>query len=186
VPCASVGLLLPYFAPRACAASDRMRHVEDEETARRVVEAIDKYNPYYDEVFWEVNARIRNHHEAGKLDLAALICWKRSGQGHWVSDLMELSDAKVREHCRRAFAPRLTDQQRLDALAPLPGFKGKYAIATAVLACNDPDEFGIVDWRALKGLERIDRQIARGAAKLCATWSGCVSSATLYAVCVPR
>ena len=109
---------------------------DDQEVVRRLLEGMDQYGSYYDEVFWEVSARIRERGEAGKLDLAALICWKRSGQGHWVSDLMELPDAEVRKRSRSALAARLTDQQRLDALAPLPGFKSKYAIATAVLACK--------------------------------------------------
>jgi len=42
------------------------------------------------------------------------------------------------------------------------GFKIKSAIATTVLACNDPDEFGVLDWRAPKGLKRIERPIERG------------------------
>jgi len=134
----------------------------DQELVERLLEAMGQYSPYYDEVFWEVSARIRGRGEAGKLDLAALICWKRSGQGHWVSDLMEMPDADVRCHSRAALAAGLTDQQRLDALAPLPGFKSKYAIATAALACNDPDDFGIIDWRTLKGLKWIERPIVRG------------------------
>lgn len=136
--------------------------MDDQEVVRRLFEAMDQYGPYYDEVFWEVSTRIRERGEAGKLDLAALICWKRSGQGSWVSDLMERPDAEVRECSRAAFAAGLTDQQRLDALAPLPGFKSKYAISTAVLACYDPDDFGVLDWRALKGLVLVERPIERG------------------------
>ena len=136
--------------------------MDDEEVTRRLLNAMDQYSPYYDEVFWEVSARIRTRDEAGKLDLAALICWKRSGQGSWVSDLMEWPDSKVRTCSRAALAPRLTDQQRLDALALLPGFNAKSAMATAVLACHDQDEFGVLDRRALKGLENIERPIARG------------------------
>jgi hypothetical protein len=136
--------------------------MDDQEVVRRLLKAMDQYSPYYDQVFWEVSARIREQGEAGKLELAALICWKRSAQGHWVSDLLELSDAAVRKRSRAAFAVQLTDQQRLDALAPLPGFMSKSAIATAVLACHDPDEFGVLDWRALKGLKLIGRPIARG------------------------
>jgi hypothetical protein len=135
---------------------------DDQEAVRRLLDAVDQYSPHYDEVFWEVSARIREHGEAGKLDLAALICWKRSGQGHWAADLMEMPDVEVRKHTSTAFADELTDQQRLDALAPLPGFKRKYAISTAVLACNDPDDFGVIDWRALQGLERIGRPVRRG------------------------
>jgi hypothetical protein len=136
--------------------------MDDQVVAERLLEAMGHYLPYYDEIFWQVNARISEHREAGKLDLAALICWKRSAQGHWVSDLMELQDAKVRRHCRAALAAELTDQERLDALAPLPGFGSKYAIATAVLACYNPAEFGVLDRRALDGLQRIQHPIIRG------------------------
>jgi hypothetical protein len=134
----------------------------DEELVRRLIDAMDRYNPIYDEVFWEVSDHIRNHGEIGKLDLAALVCWKRSGQGHWVLELMEWRDVDVRDRCRAAFADVLTDQQRLDALAPLPGFKRKYAIATAVLACYDAREFGVIDRNALKGLGCINRPINSG------------------------
>jgi hypothetical protein len=136
--------------------------MDDQEVVQRLLEALDQYSPYYDEVFWDVSARVCEQGEAGKLDLAALICWKRSAQGHWVSDLLELPDAEVRKRTHAALGAQLTDQQRLDALAPLPGFKSKYAIASAVLACHDPDEFGVLDWRALTGLERIKRPIERG------------------------
>jgi hypothetical protein len=136
--------------------------MDEEEVARQLLDAIDKYSPYYDEVFWEVHTRITKRRAAGKLDLAALICWKRSGQGYWVADLMNLPDIEIRERSHKAFAHQLTDQQRLDALASLPGFKSKSSIATAVLACIDPYEFGVLDWRALKGLERIERPIRRG------------------------
>jgi hypothetical protein len=135
---------------------------DDQAVVRRLLDGMDQYGPYYDEVFWEVSARIHAQKEAGKLDLAALICWKRSGQGHWVSDLMELPDAEVRRCSRSALAPQLKDQQRLDALAPLPGFKSKYAIATAVLACYDPEDFGVLDWRTLEGLKRIERPVVGG------------------------
>ena len=136
--------------------------MDDEEVVRRLLDAMDQYGPFYDEVFWEVSSRIREQGEAGKLELAALICWKRSGQGHWVSDLMELPDTEARKRSHAAFAPRMTDQERLDVLATLPGFKAKSAIATAVLACNDPAEFGVLDRRALDGLRRIERPIKLG------------------------
>jgi hypothetical protein len=139
--------------------------MDDEEVARQLLKAMDQYqqkHPHYDQVFWEVSAQIRKRGEAGKLDLAALTCWKRSGRGRWVSDLMEWPDAKVRERSRAALAAGLTDQQRLDALAQLPGFKTKSAMATALLACDNPEEFGVFDWRALEGLVRIERPIKRG------------------------
>jgi hypothetical protein len=136
--------------------------MNNHEAVCRLLEAMDQYNPYYDEVFWEVSSRIRTQGEAGKLDLAALISWKRSGQGSWVLDLMELPDSRVRRCSRPALLPGLTDQQRLDALAVLPGFHNKSSMATAVLACHDQNEFGVLDRRALNGLENIKHPIERG------------------------
>jgi hypothetical protein len=136
--------------------------VNDQKVGDWLLEAMERYHPFYDEIFWQVNARIGEHGEAGKLELAALICWKRSAQGRWVSDLMELPDAEVRKQCRVAMSAHMTDQERLDALALLPGFRNKSAIATALLACYDPKEFGVLDRRALEGLRRIERPIARG------------------------
>src|ERR1700734_4036773 len=62
----------------------------------------------------------------------------------------------------RPMSTHVTDQERLDALALLPGFRSKSAIATALLACYNPEEFGALDRRALEGLRRIERLIARG------------------------
>ena len=136
--------------------------MNDDELVTCLFKAMDQYSSYYDEVFLEVSAHIRVRGEVGKLDLAALISWKRSGQGAWVSDLMELPDSEVRRHSRASLRGRLTDQQRLDALAPLPGFNTKYAMATVVLACYDQDEFGVIDWRTLEGLDHVGRPIERG------------------------
>jgi hypothetical protein len=126
-----------------------------------LLDAMDQYSQSYDEVFIEVGERLREYGEAGKLDLAALICWKRSGQGKWVSELMELQDAEVRAATRKALVAS-TDQDRLDALAVLPGFRQKYAIATAVLAAYDPENFAVLDRRALKALERLGCPVIRG------------------------
>jgi hypothetical protein len=126
-----------------------------------LLDAMGQYSQNYDEVFIEVGQRIREYGEAGKLDLAALICWKRSGQGKWVSELMDLPDAEVRAATRKALAAT-TDQDRLDALAVLPGFRQKYAIATAVLAAHDPENFAVLDWRALKALKRLGWPVIPG------------------------
>jgi len=93
--------------------------------------------------------------------------------------LMELPDADVRKQCRAAMSTHITDQERLDALALLIGFRSKSAIATALLACYDPEEFGVLDRRALEGLRRIERPIARGrgaAGKRSDTWIAFASS----------
>ena len=52
--------------------------VNDQKVGDWLLEAMERYHPFYDEIFWQVNARIGEHGEAGKLELAALICWKRS------------------------------------------------------------------------------------------------------------
>ena len=131
------------------------------DTVGRILDALGEYPENYDEVFWAVHDRIRESGEGRKLDLAALICWKRSGQGRCVSDLMRIPDERVRKITRRAFAAS-ADQQRLDELSPLPGFVRKYAIATAVLTAYDPAEFGVLDRRALQALERVGRPVSLG------------------------
>ncbi len=75
---------------------------------------------------------------------------------------MQRPDAEVRNRSHAVFATGMTDQQRLAALAPLPGFATKDAMATAVLACNDPNDYGVMDRRALDGLKRVCRPIRRG------------------------
>jgi hypothetical protein len=135
--------------------------MDDLEVVDRLLAAMDEYGPYYDEVFWEVGSRIREHGEAGKLDLAALICWKRSGQGNWVRELLAQPDGDVRRNTRAALVAGLNDQERLDALAHLPGFKGKAAMATVLLSCYDPHEFGVFGRRAILGLTKVGRPIVR-------------------------
>lgn len=51
----------------------------------------------YDEVLWEVAQRAEESGSLGKLDIGALIVWKRlSARTHWASALMGLPDAQVR------------------------------------------------------------------------------------------
>jgi hypothetical protein len=74
---------------------------------------------------------------------------------------MELPDAEVRAATREALAAT-TDQDRLDALAVLPGFRQRYAIATAVLAAHDPENFAVLDRRTLKALQHLGCPVLRG------------------------
>lgn len=149
-----------WLVPSSAGVTDALP--ADGEVVGRILAAADRYSRHYDEVLWQVGDRIRRQGDAGKLELAALICWKRCGRGRWVSALMEMPDDSVRELTRAALAAGIDDQQRLDVLAPLPGFGSKAAIATTLLACWCPEEFGVLDRRALAGLARIGRPILRG------------------------
>jgi hypothetical protein len=125
--------------------------------------AIDDYDEkhhHYDDVFREVQDRIAQHGEAGKLDLAALTLWKRSAQGAWVSSLLHTDEKSVREATRRAFEAS-DDLQALGALAVLPGFASQAAMATAVLAAHCPREYGVMDRHALKALTAYGRDVGR-------------------------
>jgi hypothetical protein len=130
--------------------------MEDHEVVRRLIHAMDEYDrryPCYDEVFRQAHERIREDGEASKLDLAALLFWKRVRRSRWTSELMSSrTDANIRARTRAAFKPGLSDQERLDALADggFPGFRAKAAISTMMLACFDPGDYGVLDERALE------------------------------------
>ncbi|MGO9163034.1 MAG: hypothetical protein ACLP7J_20470 [Streptosporangiaceae bacterium] len=118
---------------------------------------MDKYNSdggTYDEPLAEVISRVRVNGCMTKLDLLAMITWKRiRTAAPWVYDLLTTQDAKVRDCTEAAFQPGLSDQQRIDALKDIPGCRGGASMATVALCAYDPVEFGIMDDRALDALE---------------------------------
>jgi len=137
--------------------SDEQGPPLDDEAAERLLRAIDAYDAddnRYDEVFTEIGDRITEAKEAGKLDLAALITWKRSGQGAWVKDLLATPETRVREVTREAFAT-VGDLPVLNALAVLPGFESQEAIPTALMAAYDPEDWGVLDDRACSALNSL-------------------------------
>ena len=133
----------------------------DPENRRRLLAAVDAYDAnssVYDQVFAEIGQRIREANEAGKLDLAALIMWKRSGQGSWVKDLLATPEPEVRAITRDAFAI-MGDLPVLRTLATLPGFTSQGPIATALMAARNPYDWGILDVRATNALACLGRPI---------------------------
>ena len=125
----------------------------------RLLEAIDAYDgETYDEVFREVHDRIASSGSAGKMDIAAITFWKRSGQGAWIKDLLNVPEETVRTTTAAAFAAA-DDGAALDALAVLPGFHRKEAIATALLSAADPQNFGVMDRRTLQALAALGRGV---------------------------
>ena len=104
-----------------------------------------RYDQTYDQSFWEVHARFNAHGAATKADLSALVFWKHIQNAPWMVKLLSTSDTEVRAATANAFLPGLNDNQRLDALAVLPGFKSRSAISTVVLTALDPTVFGVYD-----------------------------------------
>ncbi len=90
--------------------------------------------------------------------MAALITWKRSGQGSWVKKLLATPEPEVRAITRDAFAI-IGDLPVLRTLAALPGFTSQGPIATALMAARDPYDWGILDVRATNALACLGRPI---------------------------
>jgi len=96
---------------------------------RGLAEARETISPHYDDVFREVQQRISAAGSVGKADIAMLSFWKRlRADTRWVTKLLQLPDAEVREVTGRAvIAARGGDaiKAAVDAreiLRALPGF----------------------------------------------------------------
>jgi hypothetical protein len=109
--------------------------------------ALMTYPPTWDEVFNEVRSRLVVHGAASKLDLAALVTWKHIQNAPWMTNLLQMPDVAVRAASAAAFAPTLADQQRVDALASLPGFGAGGEFTSVLLAAWNPIEYGVYDTR---------------------------------------
>lgn len=121
----------------------------------RLLQAIAEYDrsfPVYDEVFAEVHQRITASGDAGKTDIAVIGFWKRSAQGRWVGELLNVPERDVRAATRAGFAAD-SDGEALKALAVLPGFASQEAIPTTLLTAFDPVGYGVMDRRARKALD---------------------------------
>lgn len=67
--------------------------------------------------------------------------------------LLNMPDRVIRECTAAALAPGLSDKQRLDELARLPGFKNEGAIASALLCAWDPLDYGVYDTNTLNAMK---------------------------------
>lgn len=103
------------------------------------------YPQQYDDVFDEVHLRLESRGSATKLDLAALIAWKHVRNARWMSELLKISSAAVEAATAEAFAPNLSDDRRIAALKPLPGFGRGGAFTSVLLTAWNPTEFGVYD-----------------------------------------
>lgn len=121
-------------------------------------------SPSYDEVFHEVVDRIAEAGSVGKSDIGALLFWKRlRANSPWVTQLMAMTDAEVRDDAAEAVtavndtsqsAPNAAGAGRA-ALSPLPGFTTGDALASAVLAAAAPERMAAYDRRAHQAVRTV-------------------------------
>lgn len=126
----------------------------------------------YDEALREVSRRILDSGSAGKVDIGALILWKRiQANTPWSGKLNVFSDDEIRAVTKRAFAlandksvqvPDAAATAR-EALRSLPGFKTGFSLASALLLAAAPNRMAVYDRRANLGLTRLGLQYSQGA-----------------------
>jgi hypothetical protein len=116
---------------------------------------------HYDEVLHEVAGRADKHESLGKLDIGALVAWKRlQANTRWMADLMSMSEAEVRRLTGPALAAvrndslSIADAAREDraALLGLPGCGHGNAVPSALLTACAPTRMAVYDRRAHTGL----------------------------------
>jgi hypothetical protein len=113
---------------------------------------------FYDEVLDEVAERVKQTNSVGKLDVGALMFWKRLNLSTpWVGELNGLADAEVRGVTQEAIAvarderlsiPEAARQARTILLA-LPGCKTGAAVASTILTAGAPARMAVFDTRAV-------------------------------------
>jgi hypothetical protein len=133
-----------------------------EGSAEWLATSLDSYPPHYDEVLNAVHERLASANEATKLDLAALIGWKHVRNAPWMRKLLAMPDRRVRCLTAGAFAPGLSDADRILAVRGLPGFGSGGAFTSVLLTAWDPTEFGVYD-----GLVASKRRLAVGPSCAC-------------------
>lgn len=123
--------------------------------AARLVHSAAEYDarfPAYDELFESIGHGMREHRAATKADIAALIFWKRIRTDSWAGQFLATSDQKVIATTKAAFARGLTDEERLERLRALPGFRHGAAVPSTLLAAWNPAAYGIYDRNAKRAL----------------------------------
>ncbi|WP_329013269.1 hypothetical protein [Streptomyces sp. NBC_00690] len=114
-------------------------------------------SPAYDEVLWEVAQRAEDSGSLGKVDIGALVAWKRlSARTPWMAELMALPDAQIRSITRTAMeAVRDSTLSRAEAARKgrsvvweLPGCRSGDALASTLLTAAAPHRMAVYDRRA--------------------------------------
>ncbi|MCE0488135.1 hypothetical protein [Ornithinimicrobium sediminis] len=116
---------------------------------------------HYDEVLLEVSARAETSGSLGKVDLGALVAWKRlQANTPWMAKLMGTPETEVRAITARARKAALDESVTLaraadaarDILGELPGCGHGHAVASAILTASAPRRMAVYDRRARAGL----------------------------------
>lgn len=114
-------------------------------------------SPAYDEVLWEVAQRAEDTGSLGKVDIGALVAWKRlSARTTWMAELMGLPDVQIRSITARAMvAVREMSDSRGEAARrgrsvvwELPGCRSGDALASTLLTAAAPHRMAVYDRRA--------------------------------------
>lgn len=120
--------------------------------------------PEYDEVLHEVIDRVAAACSVGKMDIGALLFWKRlRADTRWVAGLMQMPDRAVRvvtettvgiARDRGLPVPEAATKARA-SLSSLPGFARGDALASAVLLASAPDRMAVYDRRAHRAVRAL-------------------------------
>lgn len=128
----------------------------------------------YDEVLHQVADRIRERGSIGKIDVGALLFWKRlRADTSWVKELMTLRDSEVRAVTQKAVTAANDSSMLVHhaaaagrrALSPLPGFAKGDALASALLLAAAPQRMAVYDRRAHKGLNTMEIELKNSAGR---------------------
>jgi hypothetical protein len=113
-------------------------------------------SPHYDEVFDQVSAQASIAGELGKLEVAALVVWKRlNASTRWASALMSTDDDDVRRTTAAMIAAARTPSDPADRaskarreLLTLAGCRTGDALASALICAANPRDMAVYDRRA--------------------------------------
>jgi len=143
------------------------------DSADRVKKLLAAYNSYpnytdgspYDEVFLDVQALVEDSGSLGKVEIGALMLWKRLNlSSRWTRDLNNMTDREIRGITQRAIQlardplvhiPEAARQAR-HVLAGLPGCRYGHAVASTILTAGAPRRMAVYDVRAVGALKDLE------------------------------
>ncbi|GAA5120729.1 hypothetical protein [Haloechinothrix salitolerans] len=138
--------------------------------ARAHEEYLTQVSPAYDEVLHQVSDRIGTSGSIGKVDIGALVFWKRlQANTKWANRLGAMPDHDIRAVTAEAVTvakdgdiptPHAAERAR-DVLRVLPGFGSGPALASAVLTAAAPGRMAVYDRRARNGLTKLGLELPR-------------------------
>jgi hypothetical protein len=127
-----------------------------------------KMSVSYDEVLDEVADRIAATGSIGKVDIGALLFWKRlRANTPWVAKLHGMADVTIRGVTAAAVAAVRDNSLEVAeaagmgraALSGLPGFSSGDALASALLTAAAPDRMAVYDRRAQSALAQLEIEL---------------------------